>query len=93
MLSLALGLTAGSFALGLSLAFGAFLAGLAVSESEFSYQTLADMLPSREVFATIFFVAMGMLIEPAVLIDNPGRVTAIAAAIVVGKLILTAATW
>jgi CPA2 family monovalent cation:H+ antiporter-2 len=90
VLSLALGLAAGSFALGLSLAFGAFLAGLAVSESEFSYQTLADMLPLREVFATIFFVAMGMLIEPAVLIDDPGRVAAIAAAIVVGKLILTA---
>jgi CPA2 family monovalent cation:H+ antiporter-2 len=90
VLSLALGLSAGSFALGLSLAFGAFLAGLAVSESEFSYQTLADMLPLREVFATIFFVAMGMLIEPAVLIDNPERVAAIAVAIVVGRLILTA---
>ena len=90
VLSLALGLAAGSFALGLSLAFGAFLAGLVVSESEFSYQTLADVLPLRDVFATIFFVTMGMLIEPSVLLDNPGQVAAIAAAIVGGKVLLTA---
>ena len=90
VLSLALGLAAGSFALGLSLAFGAFLAGFVVSESEFSYQTLAEVLPLREVFATIFFVAMGMLIEPAVLVDDPELVAAIAAALVVGKLVLTA---
>ncbi len=90
VLSLALGLAAGSFLLGLSLAFGAFLAGLVVSESEFSYQTLAEVLPLREVFATIFFVAMGMLIEPAVLVDDPARVAAIVAALVVGKLLLTA---
>ena len=90
VLSLALGLAGGSFALGLSLAFGAFLAGLVVSESEFSYQTLAEVLPLREVFATIFFVAMGMLIEPQVLLDDPGRVAAIAAALVLGKLVLTA---
>jgi CPA2 family monovalent cation:H+ antiporter-2 len=89
VLSLALGLAAGSYGLGLSLAFGAFLAGLIVSESQFGYQTLADVLPLREVFATIFFVTMGMLIEANVLVDDPGRVIAIAAAIVGGKLILT----
>lgn len=90
VLSLAFGLAAGSFGLGLSIAFGAFLAGLVVSESEFSYQTLADVLPLREVFATIFFVAMGVLIEPSVLIDEPVLVVAIAAGIIVGKLLLTA---
>lgn len=90
VLSLALGLAAGSFLLGLSLAFGAFLAGLVVSESEFGYQTLGEVLPLREVFATIFFVAMGMLIEPTVLVDNPERVAVIAATLVVGKLVLTA---
>lgn len=89
VLSLALGLAAGSYALGLSLAFGAFLAGLAVSESEFSYQALAEVLPLRDVFATIFFVSMGMLIDPMVLVDDPARVVAIASAVVVGKLVLT----
>ena len=90
VLSLALGFAAGSFLLGLSLAFGAFLAGLVVSESEFSYQTLAEVLPLREVFATIFFVAMGMLIEPEVLIDDPVRVVIIVAVLVLGELLVTA---
>ena len=89
VLSLALSLSAGSFFLGLSLAFGAFLAGLVVSESEFGYQTLAEVLPLREVFATIFFVGMGMLIEPSVLVDEPAQVALIATAIVLGKFVLT----
>ena len=90
VLSLALGLAGGSFLLGLSLAFGAFLAGLVVSESEFSYQTLAEVLPLQEIFATIFFVAMGMLIEPAVLMDEPYQIAAVVAALVLGKLVITA---
>jgi len=88
VLSLALGLAAGSFALGLGLAFGAFLAGLVVSESEFSYQTLAEVLPLRDVFATIFFVSMGLLIDPDVLADRPEHVIAISAALVFGKLLI-----
>ncbi|MEX0787018.1 MAG: cation:proton antiporter, partial [Dehalococcoidia bacterium] len=86
VLSLALGLAGGSFALGLSVAFGAFLAGLVVSESQFSYQTLAEVLPLRDVFATIFFVAMGMLIDPEVLINEPVQIAVITASLVVGKL-------
>lgn len=88
VLSIALGLAGGSFALGLSIAFGAFLAGLAVSESDYSYQTLAEIMPLRDMFATIFFVAMGMLIDPKVLIEEPGLVAAIMAVVVVGKLLL-----
>ncbi|MCI0855430.1 MAG: cation:proton antiporter [Chloroflexi bacterium] len=88
VLSIALGLAGGSFALGLSIAFGAFLAGLAVSESDYSYQTLAEVVPLRDVFATVFFVAMGMLIDPKVLIEQPGWVAAITATVVVGKLLL-----
>ncbi|MBI4570429.1 MAG: cation:proton antiporter [Chloroflexi bacterium] len=90
VLSLALGLAAGSYGLGLSVAFGAFLAGLVVSESEYSYQTLAEVLPLREVFATIFFVTMGMLIAPEVLVDDAARVAAIATTLVMGKFLLTA---
>jgi CPA2 family monovalent cation:H+ antiporter-2 len=88
VLSIAFGLAGGSYALGLSIAFGAFLAGLAVSESDFSYQTLAEVVPLRDVFATIFFVAMGMLIEPNILTDEPTKVAAITATVVFGKLIL-----
>jgi CPA2 family monovalent cation:H+ antiporter-2 len=95
VLSLAFGLAAGSYALGLSVAFGAFLAGLIVSESEFSFQTLADVLPIREVFATIFFVSMGALIEPEAVAEEPAMVAAITATVVVGKLVLvsTAVAW
>ena len=89
VLSLALSFSAGSFFLGLSLAFGAFLAGMVVSESEFGYQTLAEVLPLREVFATIFFVGMGMLIDPSIIVDEPAQVALIAAAIVLGKFVLT----
>jgi CPA2 family monovalent cation:H+ antiporter-2 len=91
VLSIAMSLAGVSFLLGFSLAFGAFLAGLVVSESEFSHQALADVLPMREIFATIFFVSMGMLIDPAVVVDDPGRVAAISVTIVIAKLFLTAA--
>lgn len=84
-LCLAIGLAAGSGLLGLSIAFGAFLAGLAVSESEFGYQTLADIIPLRELFATVFFIAMGMLIVPSAAIDQAPMVLLIVALIVLGK--------
>jgi CPA2 family monovalent cation:H+ antiporter-2 len=89
ILSLVLGFAGGSFLLGLSIAFGAFLAGLVVSESEFAYHTLAEVLPLREVFATIFFVSMGILIEPDILLDEPERIAVITVAIVLGKFVLT----
>lgn len=90
VLSLALGMATFSYALGLGLAFGAFLAGLVVSESEFSYQTLADVVPLRDVFATIFFVSMGLLIDPAVFADEPATVLAVAGSLLIGKAVLTA---
>lgn len=85
---LALGMSLGSLQAGLSLAFGAFLAGLVVSESEFSYQALAEVLPLRDIFATAFFVAMGMLIDPRVFLEEPWLIIAIAAAAVVGKFLI-----
>ena len=89
VLTLGLGLAATSYGLGLGIAFGAFLAGLVVSESEFSYQTLADVLPLRDVFAAIFFVSMGLLIDPEVLVQEPALVAAVVFGLIVGKLILT----
>jgi monovalent cation:H+ antiporter-2, CPA2 family len=90
-LTLAIGLAAGSALLGLSLAFGAFLAGLAVSESEFGYQTLADIIPLREIFATVFFIGMGMLIVPSAAIDDAPMVALIVATIVIGKGLISMA--
>jgi monovalent cation:H+ antiporter-2, CPA2 family len=90
-LTLAIGLAAGSGLLGLSIAFGAFLAGLAVSESEYGYQTLADIIPLREVFATVFFVAMGMLLAPESLWQEPTLVALILISIVVVKGVISIA--
>jgi CPA2 family monovalent cation:H+ antiporter-2 len=89
-LTLAIGLATGSGLLGLSVAFGAFLAGLAVSESEFGFQTLSDILPLRDVFATVFFVAIGMLIAPRVLVDEPAVVFGVVVLAVGAKWVVTA---
>ena len=88
VVALALGTASVSSLAGLSLAFGAFLAGLLVSESEYAHQTLAEVFPLREVFAVVFFVAVGMLIDPAIFGDDPEIVFGVAALGVLGKMML-----
>ncbi|HOJ05633.1 MAG TPA: cation:proton antiporter [Bacteroidota bacterium] len=75
-------------AVGLSLALGAFLAGLIVSESEFSHQALGNILPFKDLFSSIFFVSIGMLLDIAVFTSQPLLVLSIALAIIVGKSVL-----
>jgi CPA2 family monovalent cation:H+ antiporter-2 len=82
---LAVGLAAGSGLLGLSIAFGAFLAGLALSENEFGHSTLSDIIPLRDIFASVFFISMGMLIDPEVLWEEPATVLSIFLLFVVAK--------
>ena len=82
---LAVGLAASSGLLGLSIAFGAFLAGLALSENEFGHATLAEVIPLRDVFASVFFLSMGMLIDLEVAWDEPGMVLAILGLFIGGK--------
>ena len=86
--TLAIGLASGSALLGLSVAFGAFLAGLAVSESEYGYQSLAEIIPLRDAFATLFFVGMGMVIDPDLASAELETVAVVVFAIVVGKALL-----
>ncbi|MGI8963791.1 MAG: cation:proton antiporter [Thermomicrobiales bacterium] len=74
---------------GLSLALGAFLAGLVVSESEFDSQVLTEVIPLRDLFATLFFVSVGMLLEPWYVIDHAWLVLGLLATLVVGKLMIT----
>src|SRR5918997_4256852 len=59
-----------SYLVGLSFAFGAFVAGMVLSESEYSHQALSDIVPLRDVFGMLFFVSVGMLLDPAFLLDN-----------------------
>jgi CPA2 family monovalent cation:H+ antiporter-2 len=68
--ALALSTALASHIMGLSLALGAFLAGLVVSESDLSHRVLGELLPTRDVFAVLFFVSVGMLIDPGVLADE-----------------------
>ncbi len=87
VVALALGTASLSFEAGLSLAFGAFLAGLIVSESDYAHRTIAEVFPLREVFAVVFFVAIGMLVDPSSLVDDPEIVLGVAAVAVLGKIV------
>ncbi|MGI8844142.1 MAG: cation:proton antiporter [Gemmatimonadaceae bacterium] len=68
---LALGTAWASAAVGLSLALGAFIAGLVISESEYSHQALGEILPLREVFNSLFFISIGMLFDVRTLAREP----------------------
>jgi monovalent cation:H+ antiporter-2, CPA2 family len=73
---------------GLSLALGAFLAGLIISESEYSHQATSDILPFKESFIGMFFVSVGMLLDTGYLADNAVKVT-IAVALIFGLKVIT----
>ena len=86
VLAVALGVAFASAALfGVSLALGAFLAGLVVGESDQSHQAAADALPLRDAFAVLFFVSVGMLFDPSFLLESPIRLLAVLAIVVLGK--------
>jgi CPA2 family monovalent cation:H+ antiporter-2 len=70
---------------GVSFALGAFFAGMVMRESEFSHRAAQESLPLRDAFAVLFFVSVGMLFNPAVLIERPLQVLAVVMVIVVGK--------
>lgn len=76
---------------GVSFALGAFFAGMMMRESEFSHRAAQESLPLREAFAVLFFVAMGMLFDPKVLVKMPLQVLAVVGIIVVGKSLAAAA--
>lgn len=86
VLAIALGIAYGSAKwFGVSLALGAFLAGVVVNGSELSHRVAEEALPLRDAFAVLFFVSVGMLFDPTVIVDAPGRVAAILAVIMAGK--------
>jgi monovalent cation:H+ antiporter-2, CPA2 family len=75
---------------GVSYALGAFFAGMVLRESQFSHRAAHDTLPLRDAFAVLFFVSVGMLFDPKVLVDEPLRVLTVLAIIVIGKSIAAA---
>jgi len=73
---------------GLSLALGAFIAGLVLSESEYSHQIVSDILPFRDIFNSVFFTSIGMLLSVSALYGNLGVVLGAVAALTVGKALI-----
>lgn len=73
---------------GLSLALGAFIAGLAISESEYSHQVMGDIIPFRDAFISLFFISVGMLLDPAFVLSNPLTILAVVAIIIVVKFVV-----
>lgn len=86
VLAIALGVAFGSAMLfGVSFALGAFFAGMLLNESELSHKAANDSLPLRDAFAVLFFVSVGMLFNPAILIEHPWQVLATFLTITLGK--------
>ena len=74
---------------GVSLALGAFLAGVVVSESDVHHQVGAEVVPFRDFFSVLFFVSVGMLVNPAVVFANIDKVIILALLVIVGKALIT----
>ncbi len=75
---------------GLSLALGAFIAGLIISESEYSHQAMAEILPFRDSFNSLFFISIGMLLDLRIMLAHPFLVVGLVLAVVAGKVITSA---
>ena len=88
VLTAALGIAyAGAELFGISFALGAFVAGLVVGQSPVGHEAGEQVVPLQDAFAVLFFVSVGMLIDPAFLLDEPGRILIVAAIIIVGKTV------
>ena len=91
ILVLALGIAVGAAMLfGVSMALGAFVAGMVVNRSDYSLRAASDALPMRDAFAVLFFLSVGMLLDPGTLIENPWLVAAALAVVVIGKPLVVA---
>lgn len=73
---------------GLSLALGAFIAGLAISESEYSHQALGDIIPFRDAFISLFFISVGMLLDPAIFIRYPLLIVSLVITLILLKALI-----
>lgn len=90
VVGVALGAAYAAYALfSVSLALGAFLAGVVIAESDISHHVGAEVTPFRDLFSVLFFVSVGMLVNPAVVMANIGPVIALTFLVVIGKTIIT----
>lgn len=83
--AIGLGVGYASYLVGLPFAFGAFLAGIVLSESDYGHQALSDIIPLRDIFGLLFFVSVGMLLDPSFLISNIKTIVLLVFLVTVGK--------
>ncbi|MGH6861428.1 MAG: cation:proton antiporter, partial [Phyllobacterium sp.] len=89
VLAIALGIAFGSAEVfGVSFALGAFFAGVVMSESNLSHRAAADSLPLQNAFSVLFFISVGMLFDPSILLREPAAVLAAVALIILGKSLI-----
>ena len=89
--AIGLGIGYATYLVGLSFAFGAFVAGMVLSESDFGHQALSDIIPVRDLFGLLFFASVGMLLDPSYLVANLAPVAARVAGVSLGKGVIFAA--
>ena len=83
--AIGLGIGYATYLVGLSFAFGAFVAGLVLSESEHNHQALSEIIPLRDLFGLLFFVSVGMLLDPAFFVNNLGTILLLVLLVTAGK--------
>ena len=88
VLVLCLGAALGTYIFGLSVVFGAFVIGLVLRETRFAHQALAEITPLRDIFATLFFVSLGMLLDPRILVEYWWIVATMVAFIIFAKFLV-----
>jgi CPA2 family monovalent cation:H+ antiporter-2 len=86
--AIGLGIGYGTYLFGLSFAFGAFVAGMVLARSDYSHQALADIGPLRDIFAMLFFVSVGMLIDPVFLWEQAGTIALVVLLVFVVKALI-----
>lgn len=83
--AMGLGIGYATYLFGLSFAFGAFMAGMLLSESDYGYQALSDIMPLRDIFSLLFFTSVGMLFDPWFLIENYEQILMLVCLVMIGK--------
>lgn len=92
--AIGLGVGYATYLVGLSFAFGAFIAGMVLSESDYGHQALSDIIPLRDLFGLLFFASVGMLLDPGFLFSHLGLIVVLVTAVSLGKgAIFAALAW
>jgi len=89
--AIGLGVGYATYLVGLSFAFGAFIAGMVLSESDYGHQALSDIVPLRDLFGLLFFASVGMLIDPSYLLDHVALILTLVCVVSIGKGMIFAA--